>query len=110
MKQSQTPEKQRQDNVGDREMGRDQNVSNQAGDEKAAAADVNRPEDDESQGEGEDEGEEGTDYVAGGDKSNRAARSGATGERQSGGRANKPEPKDQDEKGNAGPRNNTDRS
>lgn len=37
--------------------------------------------------------------VAGGDKSDRAARSGATGERNPEGAANKPEPKDQDEKG-----------
>ena len=35
----------------------------------------------------------------GGDRSNRAAHSGAAGERHPGGGKNKPEPKDQDEKG-----------
>jgi hypothetical protein len=35
----------------------------------------------------------------GGDRSNRAARSGATGERSTSGGHNKPEPRDQDEKG-----------
>ena len=58
----------------------------------------------------DDEGRtERSSYVAGGDKSNRAAVSGATGERHPGGGANRPEPKDQDLKGNARPRNNTDR-
>lgn len=109
MKQSQAPQAQSQGNADDREAGRDERVPHRSG-EESSAGNSNAPDDDESQGEGEDENEEGMDYVAGGDKSNRAARSGATGERQPGGRANKREPKDQDEKGNAGPRNNTDRS
>jgi hypothetical protein len=41
----------------------------------------------------------------GGDRSNRAAQSGATGERNPAGGQNKPEPKDQDEKGLGHPRN-----
>jgi hypothetical protein len=41
----------------------------------------------------------------GGDRSNRAAQSGATGERKPLGAKNKPEPKDQDEKGMGHPRN-----
>ena len=41
----------------------------------------------------------------GGDRSNRAAHSGATGERGTSGRQNKPEPKDQDQKGMGRPRN-----
>ena len=41
----------------------------------------------------------------GGDRSNRAAHSGATGERNPSGGQNKPEPKDQDEKGLGHPRN-----
>ena len=45
--------------------------------------------------------------VKGGDKSRRAAVSGATGERSTSGGANKPEPKDQDEKAQASPRNRT---
>lgn len=51
---------------------------------------------------GEDAGDDSVQSsgpVAGGDKSDRAARSGATGERNPEGAANKPEPKDQDEKG-----------
>ena len=41
----------------------------------------------------------------GGDRSNRAAQSGATGERNSSGGQNKPEPRNQDEKGMGHPRN-----
>jgi hypothetical protein len=41
----------------------------------------------------------------GGDRSNRAAHSGATGERSTSGGQNKPEPKNQDEKGIGHPRN-----
>ena len=41
----------------------------------------------------------------GGDRSDRAAHSGATGERSTSGGQNKPEPKDQDEKGMGHPRN-----
>ena len=41
----------------------------------------------------------------GGDQSNRAAQSGATGERHPGGGENKPATKDQDEKGMGHPRN-----
>ena len=41
----------------------------------------------------------------GGDRSNRAAQSGATGERHPGGGKNRPATKDQDEKGMARPRN-----
>jgi hypothetical protein len=41
----------------------------------------------------------------GGDRSDRAARSGASGERSTTGGRNKPEPKDQDEKGMAHQRN-----
>jgi hypothetical protein len=41
----------------------------------------------------------------GGDRSGRAAHSGATGERGTSGGRNKPEPKDQDEKGMGHPRN-----
>ena len=41
----------------------------------------------------------------GGDRSNRAAQSGATGERHPGGGQNKPEPRNQDEKGMGRPRN-----
>jgi len=41
----------------------------------------------------------------GGDRSNRSAHSGATGERNPSGGRNKPEPKDQDEKGLGHPRN-----
>ena len=41
----------------------------------------------------------------GGDRSNRAAQSGATGERHPGGGKNKPATKDQDEKGMGHPRN-----
>ena len=45
------------------------------------------------------------DVVKGGDRSKRAAVSGATGERHPGGGHNKPEPKDPDQKAQAGPRN-----
>lgn len=44
-------------------------------------------------------------YQKGGDKSDRAARSGATGESNPEGAANKPEPKNPDEKGLARKRN-----
>ena len=41
----------------------------------------------------------------GGDRSDRAAQSGATGERSTSGGKNKPQPKNQDEKGMGHPRN-----
>ena len=81
-------------------------------DEEGSSTDGDDAEGDEvmfAEPEEQDSGTERSDYVAGGDKSNRAAVSGATGERHPGGGANKPEPKDQDLKGNARPRNNTDR-
>ena len=129
MKQ-QTSQKPSGNNARDREMGRDteprgdlgqqgktwappagaQGISNRPGDE-GADGDDSAPDLDDDQGENEGEAQGSTtDYVAGGDKSNRAAHSGATGERHPGGGANKPEPKDQDEKGNAGSRNNTNRN
>jgi hypothetical protein len=49
--------------------------------------------------------DEARDTQKGGDRSNRAAASGATGERGTSGGRNKPEPKDQDEKGMGHPRN-----
>ena len=57
-------------------------------------------------GEVHDRPEPGDDNTQkGGDRSNRAAHSGATGERHPGGGANKPAPRDQDEKGMGRPRN-----
>ena len=47
---------------------------------------------------------DGNDQI-GGDRSGRAAHSGATGERSTSGGRNKPEPKNQDEKGMGHPRN-----
>jgi len=71
---------------------------------------VRDDEDDTDQGAAPYDTGENTDYVAGGDQSNRAAHSGATGERHPGGGKNKPEPKNRDEKAAAGGRNNTDRN
>lgn len=125
----QTSQKQAHDTARDREMGRDgqplgdlgerektwspptgtQGMSNRPDDEGGAANGA-EPDGDEIDPADLDDGTNTPDYVAGGDKSNRAAHSGATGERHPGGGANKPEPKNQDEKGNAGPRNNTDRN
>ena len=51
------------------------------------------------------DGETGGDRQKGGDRSNRAAQSGATGERHPGGGENKPATKDQDEKAMDRPRN-----
>ena len=51
------------------------------------------------------EGQTPNNEQKGGDRSNRAAHSGATGERHPSGGQNKPEPKNQDEKGMGRPRN-----
>jgi len=93
----------------------EQGISNRANDE-GGDPDNDAVRDDEGRipesgrGGPRDDIPEQTDYVAGGDKSNRAAQSGATGERHPGGGANKPEPKNQDEKAGAGRRNDTDRN
>jgi len=79
-------------------------------DDRAKLADVGeaaeqRGREDELADTAEPEGQFPADTVKGGDQSNRAAHSGATGERHPGGGKNKPDPKDQDIKAQARPRN-----
>jgi hypothetical protein len=65
--------------------------------ERGTGPDMNKP--------SKAEGERDDAMQKGGSQSNRAGHSGATGERSTSGGRNKPEPKDQDEKGMARPRN-----
>ena len=113
-------------NARDREMGRidaplgDLGQGRETGKPPASEPGIsNRPDDDgtgtddnasplnarEQDDDGEFEGETELFDQKGGDRSDRAAHSGATGERSTSGGQNKPEPKNQDEKGMGHPRN-----
>jgi len=114
-------------NARDREMGREgeplgdrgqgnetwkppageQGISNRPDDEGTETDRNAAPLNAEEQGQDGDFDQDGDSggQQKGGDRSDRAAHSGATGERSTSGGQNKPEPKDQDEKGMGHPRN-----